>query len=144
MIGTTVVREEGALVVELTKAAFKALEREARAQMDSAIDDLGSDDGDRERVRLNACADVLSAIQCSRRGWGLEDPREEDLVRAVRFSAEVVAFLRKLREQAAGHVSELDTSGEGDLDYNAREVYWCMCLTGFSARRWLPNGDPRS
>lgn len=124
MASTDVRTRDGGLVVELTKAAFTALQREAREQMDAAIGDLGV--GEHElttREQLNACADVLSAVQRAQTGWALEDPREEADVKAAEFSPAAVAFLRAQRESVARHVRELDNSSEGEYDYIAREVY---------------------
>lgn len=123
MASTDVRTKDGGLVVELPKAAFKALQREARGQMDAAIGDLGKGADGPERKKLNACADALSAIGGAQAGWSLEDPREEAAVKAVKFSAEAVAFLREQREATKGHIRELDQTGEGDYDYVVGEVY---------------------
>lgn len=123
MASTDVGTRDGGLVVELTKAAFKALEREARAQMDAAIGDLGKGKADPEREKLNACADVLSAARYAQVGWTLEDPREEAAVRAVEFSGPAVAFLRKQRDAAAGYIAEQDTTGEAGEEHMGRECF---------------------
>jgi hypothetical protein len=123
MTGSTVAREDGALVVELTKAAFKALEREFREAIDCAISDLGKGEDDRMRKRLNASADVLCAVKRAQVGWSLEDPREEDPVKAVKFSAAAVALMREQRDAAAGYIAEQDASGEADYEHMGRECF---------------------
>lgn len=123
MAGTTTHKVNGGLVVELTKAAFKALQREAREQMDAAIGDLGKGDEDPMRKRINACADVLSAVQRAQAVWSQEDPREEAPVKAVRFSAEAVAFLREQRASTAGYIAEQDVSGEADYEHMGSECF---------------------
>jgi hypothetical protein len=115
---------DGGLVVELTKAAFEALRRECREQMDAAIGDLGKGSS-RERERLNACADALYAISAAQGGWSLEDPREEADVKACKFSAEAVAFLREQRDATERHIAELDRSSEAEYEYMGRE---CLLL----------------
>lgn len=124
MASTDVRTKDGGLVVELTKAAFKALQREARDQMNAAIGDLGM--GEYElttREKLNACADVLSAVQHAQSGWAFEDPREEASVKAVKFTAAAVAFLREQREATAGYIAEQDVNGEADYEHMGRECF---------------------
>ena len=106
--------------IELTKAAFEALEREARKQLEVAVDDrpVGG-----PLETLGACADILSASSLAQSGWSLQDPREEDAVRSVAFSPAALELMATVRRQTAEHIEELDTSGEGDHDYQAGEVY---------------------
>lgn len=123
MTSSTVTREDGALVVELTKSSFEALQRECRHEIDCAIGDLGMGEDNRMRKRLNASADVLCAIGRAQTGWGLEDPREEASVKAVKFTTAAVAFLREQRDAVAARIGELDTSGEADFEAHAQEVF---------------------
>jgi hypothetical protein len=123
MAGTEVLTDDGALVVELTKAAFEALEREAREQMDAAIGDLGKGEEDPMRKRMNACADLLSAAGRAQVGWMLEDPREEAAVKAVKFSSGAVAFMREQRNATAGYIAEQDVHGEADYEHMGRECF---------------------
>jgi hypothetical protein len=124
MASTDVQTRDGALVVELTKAAFEALERETRAQMDTAIGELGM--GEYElttREKLNACADVLSAVGRAKSAWSLEDPREEASLKATKLSAAAVAFLCEQREATAGYIAEQDVHGEADYKLMGRECF---------------------
>ena len=123
MAGSTVTQEDGALVVELTKAAFKALKREFREVVDCAIGDLGKGSDDIMRRRLNASADVLGAVGRAQVGWGLEDPREEAPVKAVKFSTAAVALMREQRDATAGYIAEQDVNGEAEYEHMGRECF---------------------
>lgn len=116
--------ETRGLEVELTKAAFAALEREARSQMENAIGDLGALEYEStNKERLNVCADVLGAVKSAQVGWSLEDPREEASAKAVTFSPAAVAFLREQRDATAGYIVEQDVSGEADYEHMGRECF---------------------
>ncbi len=128
MASSTAVRGNGGLVVELTRPALKALQAEARLSLESAIGDLGADREGRERSRMNACADVLYAVGRAESAWGLEDPREEALLKAIRFSAEAVGLLRQQRDAVVAYIAEQDTTGEADPEHMGRECFLAHVL----------------
>jgi hypothetical protein len=111
--------------VTLTRAECKALEREARSQMDNSCDEYAfgqrHDKPDyvaQHQRSLLACAEILGALSWGRRSW----PKDEPSLKLA-LTAETVAWLERQRRETELHVRELDESGEGDYKYTAREVF---------------------
>jgi hypothetical protein len=68
--------------IELTKAAFEALTREARSHLENSISErvharkIGKPEyAEKMEKRILECVDILGEVNSAKLGWGLEDPR---------------------------------------------------------------------